>query len=104
MTLSFFFSSRRRHTRCLSDWSSDVCSSDLINHIHYILDMLMPANVDLMKLKRPDRLKLMASLDVNSKQGKKAVAFLKQHNTVIDPTMALMEFQNRPADVPADKM
>src|ERR1035438_10807144 len=27
----FFFSSRRRHTRCLSDWSSDVCSSDLIN-------------------------------------------------------------------------
>src|SRR5262245_9015650 len=27
----FFFSSRRRHTRCLSDWSSDVCSSDLPN-------------------------------------------------------------------------
>src|SRR5262245_57806923 len=27
--LSFCFSSRRRHTRCLSDWSSDVCSSDL---------------------------------------------------------------------------
>src|SRR5262245_42764938 len=26
---SFFFSSIRRHTRCLSDWSSDVCSSDL---------------------------------------------------------------------------
>src|SRR5947199_5915637 len=26
---SIFFSSRRRHTRCLSDWSSDVCSSDL---------------------------------------------------------------------------
>src|SRR5947199_1455521 len=26
---SFFFSSRRRHTSCLSDWSSDVCSSDL---------------------------------------------------------------------------
>src|SRR5215212_4264038 len=25
----FFFSSRSRHTRCLSDWSSDVCSSDL---------------------------------------------------------------------------
>src|SRR5438034_11719678 len=27
--LSFFFSSRRRHTRSLCDWSSDVCSSDL---------------------------------------------------------------------------
>src|SRR5262245_65386344 len=28
-SVCFFFSSRRRHTRCLSDWSSDVCSSDL---------------------------------------------------------------------------
>src|SRR5437016_12060870 len=27
--LVFFFSSRRRHTRLVSDWSSDVCSSDL---------------------------------------------------------------------------
>src|SRR5687768_17408962 len=27
--LLFFFSSRRRHTRCSRDWSSDVCSSDL---------------------------------------------------------------------------
>src|SRR3712207_7164073 len=26
---SFFFSSRRRHTRYWRDWSSDVCSSDL---------------------------------------------------------------------------
>src|SRR5690554_4875204 len=26
----FFFSSRRRHTRCGRDWSSDVCSSDLV--------------------------------------------------------------------------
>src|SRR2546422_1940422 len=28
-TMFFFFSSRRRHTRCSRDWSSDVCSSDL---------------------------------------------------------------------------
>src|SRR6266436_7951132 len=28
----FFFSSRRRHTRCSRDWSSDVCSSDLEHH------------------------------------------------------------------------
>src|SRR5262245_30468567 len=32
-----FFSSRGRHTRCLSDWSSDVCSSDLV---------IEPARVD----------------------------------------------------------
>src|SRR6266542_6194370 len=29
LILCFFFSSRRRHTRCYRDWSSDVCSSDL---------------------------------------------------------------------------
>src|SRR5690554_7137493 len=28
-SLFFFFSSRRRHTRCGREWSSDVCSSDL---------------------------------------------------------------------------
>src|SRR2546426_7978654 len=29
----FFFSSRRRHTRLQGDWSSDVCSSDLLRHL-----------------------------------------------------------------------
>src|SRR5256885_7478219 len=29
MSVVFFFSSRRRHTRLQGDWSSDVCSSDL---------------------------------------------------------------------------
>src|SRR2546422_10666961 len=32
----FFFSSRRRHTRCSRDWSSDVCSSDLVVQISYV--------------------------------------------------------------------
>src|SRR5256885_17267579 len=30
----FFFSSRRRHTRLQGDWSSDVCSSDLVDALH----------------------------------------------------------------------
>ena len=29
----FFFSSRRRHTRLQGDWSSDVCSSDLVTMV-----------------------------------------------------------------------
>src|SRR5438874_8153339 len=33
--LFFFISSRRRHTRSLRDWSSDVCSSDLPEKIPY---------------------------------------------------------------------
>src|SRR5437763_638854 len=31
--LSFFFSSRRRHTSYIGDWSSDVCSSDLYHRV-----------------------------------------------------------------------
>src|SRR5690349_15817791 len=41
----FFFSSRRRHTRSLRDWSSDVCSSDLLARIDLDdaeLDQLAP--------------------------------------------------------------
>src|SRR5437762_12171026 len=36
-SLFFFFSSRRRHTRYIGDWSSDVCSSDLIRHGEQLL-------------------------------------------------------------------
>src|SRR5207245_6665341 len=35
ITLLFFFSSRRRHTRCYRDWSSDVCSSDLKRGVRF---------------------------------------------------------------------
>src|SRR5260221_2580466 len=37
-TYFFFFSSRRRHTRSLCDWSSDVCSSDLWNRLFVLLE------------------------------------------------------------------
>src|SRR5205814_3905285 len=39
------FSSRRRHTRCLSDWSSDVCSSDLIPKRGFTNPFKQPAQV-----------------------------------------------------------
>src|SRR2546429_3779885 len=39
----FFFSSRRRHTRCSRDWSSDVCSSDLIAHRHLTMSVNLSA-------------------------------------------------------------
>src|SRR5439155_3889723 len=38
----FFFSSRRRHTRWPRDWSSDVCSSDLLYR-----DPTLPGDADL---------------------------------------------------------
>src|SRR2546429_6799277 len=36
----FFFSSRRRHTRCSRDWSSDVCSSDLFRRVRVQLESM----------------------------------------------------------------
>src|SRR5699024_5495474 len=36
----FFFSSRRRHTRSKRDWSSDVCSSDLLRADRDLFDVL----------------------------------------------------------------
>src|SRR5256884_6451327 len=42
----FFFSSRRRHTRCSRDWSSDVCSSDLLSSPwnHFLDDQVFRRN------------------------------------------------------------
>src|SRR5690606_24340334 len=46
VSLLFFFSSRRRHTRFSRDWSSDVCSSDLgIFGLFYLVDSIDMDNV-----------------------------------------------------------
>jgi imidazolonepropionase-like amidohydrolase len=63
---------------------------DQINHIGYIADIMhapFPADMS-----RADRRKAMADLDLDSADAKKALAFLKDHRTVVDPTMALAEF------------
>src|SRR2546429_9296550 len=44
----FFFSSRRRHTRCSRDWSSDVCSSDLLLH-HSLLRIVVVLQLGLLQ-------------------------------------------------------
>ena len=41
----FFFSSRRRHTRLVSDWSSDVCSSDLKQVVVFPNPTELPAQI-----------------------------------------------------------
>jgi imidazolonepropionase-like amidohydrolase len=65
---------------------------DQINHIQYVADLMIPESSKL--LERPTRDQRMAAIsaiDVNSPEAKKAIRFLKDHGTVIDPTMALME-------------
>src|SRR5262249_56653210 len=44
---SFFFASRRRHTRLVSDWSSDVCSSDLSSPALVAILTGLPAGLEL---------------------------------------------------------
>src|SRR5687768_18352926 len=81
LVLWFFFSSRRRHTRCSRDWSSDVCSSDLslvganrefilnrIPHVGRLLvddaaGLLRHAEVVVLATGEPDFLPLLQQLD-----------------------------------------
>src|SRR2546430_912978 len=51
MRFFFFFSSRRRHTRFDCDWSSDVCSSDLVEAILAIEELASPENRPLLDAK-----------------------------------------------------
>src|SRR5215210_31755 len=41
----FFFSSRRRHTRYIGDWSSDVCSSDLLSNADWTFAASTPSSL-----------------------------------------------------------
>src|SRR3712207_8241377 len=45
LDVNFVFSSRRRHTRYWRDWSSDVCSSDLIMPVTVDLPLVPPTAI-----------------------------------------------------------
>src|SRR6266496_3807065 len=51
----FFFSSRRRHTRSLRDWSSDVCSSDLLASGRVLVALLGTEVIGHLQLVETDR-------------------------------------------------
>src|SRR6266536_4928819 len=54
LVISFFFSSRRRHTISTRDWSSDVCSSDLILEGLRELDWV-PVDVEEQRIRNESR-------------------------------------------------
>src|SRR5579859_7725373 len=63
---------------------------DQINHIGYVADIMrapLPESAS-----SQDRFRATADIDLNSADAHKALAFLKEHHTVIDPTIALFEF------------
>src|SRR5699024_11577020 len=54
----FFFSSRRRHTRSKRDWSSDVCSSDLIHRFLILRVLYVRKTVFVDEQKVPEELEI----------------------------------------------
>ncbi len=74
----------------LTTYQAVEAGQDQINHIQYIAAMMydpLPEGA-----KRPERAKAIANIDLNSPQAQKAIVFLQAHHTVVDPTLALMEF------------
>ncbi len=74
----------------LNAYQAIGAGQDQINHIDYVADIMrapLPENAT-----RLDRFKAKANIDLESPEAQKALAFLKDHHTVVDPTIALMEF------------
>src|SRR5271155_398183 len=83
----------------LNAYQTIEAGQDQINHITYIMDIMVPPlPADASRL---DRAKARANLDLNSADAQKAIAFLVQHGTVLDPTLATFEYSNASTAKPA---
>jgi imidazolonepropionase-like amidohydrolase len=71
---------------------------DQINHMHYIMDIMRPPLPE--PSPRGAVPKADAALDFNSPEVQKAIAFLKAHHTVVDPTLAIFELETASAAKP----
>jgi imidazolonepropionase-like amidohydrolase len=86
----------------LNAYQAIDAGQDQINHISYVADIMMPPLPE--NATRLDRLKARANIDLNSPEAQKAVAFLVQHKTVVDPTVALFEFLTASTAKPPDSI
>ena len=73
---------------------------DQVNHIQYVMEPLVPRPPPEPKPTRADFFKAVASVDLTGPEVQKLMAFLKEHNTVIDPTLVVFELQLHPASEP----
>ncbi len=84
----------------LNGFQTIAAGQDQINHIQYIANMMHGPFPD--DMSRAERRKAIANLDLDSPEAHKALNFLKEHHTVVDPTMALSElFTATTAKAPA---
>jgi hypothetical protein len=73
----------------LNAFQTIEAGQDQINHIEFIVDIMhAPFPKDMTRI---DRRKAVADLNLDSPEAAKALSFLKDHHTVVDPTMALFE-------------
>jgi cytosine/adenosine deaminase-related metal-dependent hydrolase len=73
----------------LNAFQTIEAGQDQINHIQYVVDIMHAPFPEGMS--SPDRMKALADLDLDSPDAKRAASFLKDHHTVVDPTMAVYE-------------
>jgi imidazolonepropionase-like amidohydrolase len=74
----------------LNAYQTIEAGQDQINHIEYIADIMHSPYPS--EMSRIEKMKATANLDLDSADAQKALLFLKEHHTVVDPTMALFEF------------
>jgi imidazolonepropionase-like amidohydrolase len=83
----------------LNAYQTIAAGQDQINHVTYIVDIMvppLPADAN-----RMDRAKARANVDLNSADAQRAIAFLVQHRTVLDPTLATFEYSSASTAKPA---
>ncbi|MGB0035528.1 MAG: amidohydrolase family protein [Candidatus Acidiferrales bacterium] len=73
----------------LDAYQAVEAGQDQINHIQYIVAIMRPHLPE--GASRLDRAKANAEINLDSPESQKALAFLVEHGTVVDPTLALME-------------
>ena len=80
-----------------------LAGMDQVNHIQSVLEAIVRPP-DGQKLTRQQMREAEAAVDPNSVDAQKEIRFLKQHRTVIDPTLALYELNLHDASEPFDKL
>lgn len=78
-----------------------LAGMDQVNHITYLTPLLRPKSAHSPELSSEQWLQMLKNTDVNGKEGRTLIAFLKKHHTVIDDTAVLFSLMSRPESKPA---